>query len=177
MIEAGDGILDGQRPRGPDTWSRALQPSGNRPAPKRAHPRCPRHLTTTSIDGQRETAATLVGLGGRHIDIGQSPDERHVVLADPEGNEFCLIEPGNDFLAGCGRLGAINCDGTCTTGYFWSGALGWPLVWDQDDETALRAPDGAGPLITWSGPPLIPKIGRTDSISTSLRPATSISEA
>ena len=99
------------------------------------------------------------------------------MLADPEGNEFCLIEPGNDFLAGCGRLGAINCDGTRTTGYFWSEALGWPLVWDQDDETAIRATDGSGPHITWSGPPLIPKIGRTDSISTSLRPATSISEA
>jgi catechol 2,3-dioxygenase-like lactoylglutathione lyase family enzyme len=117
-------------------------------------------LTTTSIDDQRETAATLVELGGRHIDIGQSPDERHVVLADPEGNEFCLIEPGNKFLAGCGRLGAINCDGTRATGYFWSEALGWPLVWDQDEETAIRAPDGTGPLITWSGPPLIPKIGK-----------------
>jgi predicted enzyme related to lactoylglutathione lyase len=117
-------------------------------------------LTTTSIDDQRETAATLVELGGSYIDIGQSPDEGHVVLADPEGNEFCLIEPGNKFLAGCGRLGAINCDGTRTTGYFWSEALGWPLVWDQDEETAIRAPDGTGPLITWSGPPLIPKIGK-----------------
>lgn len=117
-------------------------------------------LTTTSIDDQRDTAAMLVELGGRSIDIGQSPDEDHVVLADPEGNEFCLIEPGNKFLAGCGRLGAINCDGTRATGYFWSEALGWPLVWDQDEETAIRAPDGTGPLITWSGPPLITKIGK-----------------
>jgi hypothetical protein len=117
-------------------------------------------LTTTSQVDQDETVARLVELGARHIDIGQSPDEPHVVLADPEGNEFCIIEPTNKFLADCGRLGAINCDGTRAVGYFWSAALGWPLVWDQDEETAIRALDGTGPLITWSGPPLIPKFGK-----------------
>src|SRR5664280_512627 len=38
-------------------------------------------------------------------------------------------------------------------GYFWSEALGWPLVWDQDQETAIRSPHG-GPKLTWGGPPL-----------------------
>jgi predicted enzyme related to lactoylglutathione lyase len=117
-------------------------------------------LTTTSIEDQHESVARLVGLGARHIDIGQRPDEGHVVLADPEGNEFCIIEPGNNFLAGCGRLGSVTCDGTRAAGYFWSAALGWPLVWDQDEETAIRAPDVTGPLITWGGPPLAPKIGK-----------------
>jgi len=41
-------------------------------------------------------------------------------------------------------------------GYFWSRALGWPLVWDQDEETAIRAPHG-GPKITWGGPPVRPR--------------------
>ena len=117
-------------------------------------------LTTVSIDDQQDTVARLVALGARHIDIGQSPEEGHVVLADPEGNEFCILGPHNAFLAGCGRLGAFNCDGSRTTGYFWSAVLGWPLVWDQDEETAIRAPDGTGPLITWSGPPLLPKIAK-----------------
>ena len=117
-------------------------------------------LTTESIDEQHETVARLIDLGARHIDIGQGPDETHVVLADPEGNELCILAPYNNFLAGCRRLGAINCDGTRKVGYFWSEALGWPLVWDQDEETAIRAPDGTGPLITWSGPPLIPKFGK-----------------
>jgi len=116
-------------------------------------------LTTESIDDQNDTVARLVEIGARHVDIGQSADEGHVVLADPEGNEFCVIEPGNTFLAGCGRLGSINCDGTQALGYFWSEALGWPLVWDQDEETAIRASDRTGPLITWSGPPLMPRIG------------------
>ena len=38
-------------------------------------------------------------------------------------------------------------------------ALGWPLVWDQDQETAIRSPHG-GPKITWGGPPLTPKTGK-----------------
>jgi hypothetical protein len=43
--------------------------------------------------------------------------------------------------------------------YFWSAALGWPLVWDQNEETAIRSPHG-GPKITWGGPPQEPKPGR-----------------
>jgi len=114
-------------------------------------------LTTRSLDDQNETVHELVALGARHIDIGQGPDQPHVVLADPEGNEFCVIEPTNAFLADCGRLGAVNCDGRKETGYFWSIALGWPLVWDQNEETVIQAPDGTWPMITWSGPPLLPK--------------------
>ncbi|WP_049563964.1 VOC family protein [Nonomuraea sp. SBT364] len=116
-------------------------------------------LTSTSLEDQRATVARALKLGGRHIDIGQSPDEPHVVLADPEGNEFCVIEPGNNFLAECGFIGALSCDGTQEVGYFWSAALGWPLVWDQDQETAIRSPHG-GPKITWGGPPVAPKLGK-----------------
>ncbi|WP_037305979.1 VOC family protein [Amycolatopsis orientalis] len=109
-------------------------------------------LTSTSLENQRETVAKALELGGGHIDIGQGPEEEHVVLADPEGNEFCVIEPGNDFLADCGFVGALACDGSQEVGYFWSKALEWPLVWDQDQETAIRSPHG-GPKITWGGPP------------------------
>jgi predicted enzyme related to lactoylglutathione lyase len=116
-------------------------------------------LTSTSLDDQRATVARALELGARHIDVGQRPDEEHVVLADPEGNEFCVIEPGNDFLAECGFIGAVACDGSQDVGYFWSEALGWPLVWDEDEETAIRAPYG-GPKITWGGPPYNPKTGR-----------------
>jgi predicted enzyme related to lactoylglutathione lyase len=114
-------------------------------------------LTTTSIDDQTDTVERLLALGACHIDIGQGSDEPHVVLADPEGNEFCVIEPTNSFLADCDRLGSITCDGSPEVGHFWSNALGWPLVWDQDEETAIRAPDGTGPFITW-GPPARPKV-------------------
>jgi catechol 2,3-dioxygenase-like lactoylglutathione lyase family enzyme len=130
------------------------------PTPKRGPNRHHLDLTTTSLDDQRDSAARLVELGGRPIDIGQKPEEGHIVLADPEGNELCLIEPTNRFLAGCPRMGAVSCDGSMAVGYFWSAALGWPLVWDQDEETAIQAPDGTGPKITWGGPPVNPKLGQ-----------------
>jgi predicted enzyme related to lactoylglutathione lyase len=117
------------------------------------------HLTSTSLDDQQSTVARALGLGGRHIDVGQLPEEEHVVLADPEGNEFCVIEPGNSFLAGCGFLGELACEGSQEVGYFWSEALGWPLVWDQDQETAIQSPSG-GTKIAWGGPPLMPKTGK-----------------
>lgn len=117
-------------------------------------------LTTTSIEDQQDIVDRLIEAGARHIDIGQRKDEGHVVLADPEGNEFCIIEPHNNFLAGCPRLGAINAQGTRQVGLFWSEVLGWPLIWDQDDETAIRAPDGTGPIIQWSGPPLMTRMGK-----------------
>ncbi len=114
---------------------------------------------TSNLEGQQEIVARAVELGARHIDIGQRPEEGHVVLADPEGNEFCVIAPGNDFLADCGFLGAVASEGTQEVGYFWAEALGWPLVWDQDQETAIRSPHG-GPKITWGGPPVNPKLGK-----------------
>jgi catechol 2,3-dioxygenase-like lactoylglutathione lyase family enzyme len=116
-------------------------------------------LTTASLDDQTGTVAELLTRGAHHVDIGQTPDEDHVVLADPEGNELCVLAPGSQFLAGCPRLGAVNCDGTHELGVFWSRALGWPLVWDHEEETAIQAPTGAGPKITWSGTPLMPRWG------------------
>ena len=116
------------------------------------------HLTSTSLDDQLQTVAKSLELGARHIDVGQRPEEGHVVLADPEGNEFCVIEPGNTFLADCGFLGELACDGSQQVGYFWSEALGWPLVWDQNQETSIRSPHG-GPKVSWGGPPLLPKTG------------------
>jgi predicted enzyme related to lactoylglutathione lyase len=116
-------------------------------------------LTSTSLEDQQQTVARALGLGARHIDIGQRPEDEHVVLADPEGNEFCVIEPGNKFLADCGFIGALVGNGSQEVGYFWREALGWPLVWDQDQETAIRSPHG-GPKITWGGPPLRPKTGK-----------------
>lgn len=127
--------------------------------PKQGQNRMHFDLTSASLEDQQQTVATALGLGGRHIDVGQLPEEEHVVLADPEGNELCVIEPGNAFLAGCGAIGALACDGSQEVGYFWSKALDWPLVWDQDEETAIQSPRG-GTKITWGGPPVAPKTGR-----------------
>ncbi|MFI6317194.1 VOC family protein [Nonomuraea sp. NPDC050556] len=116
-------------------------------------------LTSKTLEQQQETVARALELGARRLDIGQGPDAAHVVLGDPEGNEFDVIEPGNNFLAECGFIGALASDGTQEVGYFWSRALEWPLVWDQDEETAIRSPHG-GPKITWGGPPVAEKLGK-----------------
>ncbi len=87
--------------------------------------------------------------------MGQRPEEGHVVLADPAGNEFCVIESGNFFLADCGFLGELACHGSRDVGVFWSAALDWPLVWDQDEETAVQSPQG-GTKVAWGGPPVRP---------------------
>lgn len=116
-------------------------------------------LTSDSPEAMAASVQRGVAAGGRLIDIGQTAEEGHEVLADPEGNELCIIEPGNRFLAGTGTIGAINCDGSQALGYFWSAALGWPLVWDQDQETAIQSPAG-GSKMTWSGPPLMPRYER-----------------
>jgi hypothetical protein len=119
-------------------------------------------LTSTCLEDQQQTVASSLGLGARHIDIDQRPDEGHVVLVDPEGNEFCVIGPDNNLLADCGFIGALACDGSQDVGYFWSEALGWPLVWDQDpgDRDPLAR---GGPKVTYGGPPVGPKTGKPDS--------------
>ncbi|MGN6576495.1 MAG: VOC family protein [Nocardioides sp.] len=117
------------------------------------------HLTSESAEDQQHTVEAALGLGGRHLDVGQRPEEGHVVLADPDGNELCVIPPGSSFLAGCGRLGEVACDGSRDVGVFWHQALGWPLVWDQDEETAIQSPSG-GTKLAWGGPPIAPKHGR-----------------
>jgi len=114
------------------------------------------HLTSTSLADQQFTVMKALELGASHLDVGQRPEEGHVVLADVEGYAFDVIEPGNNFLAGCGFLGELACDGTREVGLFWSKALDWPLVWDQNQETAIQSRHG-GTKVSWGGPPLHPK--------------------
>ena len=117
------------------------------------------HVTSDGVGSQDEVVGRALDLGGEHIDVGQLPEEDHVVLADPEGSAFCVIPPGNNFLAGCGFLGEVSCDGSRAVGVFWRDALGWELVWDEGGETAVQAPQG-GTKLAWGGPPIEPKTGR-----------------
>jgi len=117
------------------------------------------HLTSSTTEDQRRTVETVLRLGGDRFGTKPLPMGRDVFLADPGGNEFCVIEPGNDFLAGCGFLGEFTCDGTREVGLFWRDALGWLLVWDQGKQTAIQSPRG-GTKISWDSWPAAPKNGR-----------------
>ena len=45
------------------------------------------------LDDQAAEVERLIAMGATHADVGQSADVSWVVLADPEGNEFCVLSP------------------------------------------------------------------------------------
>ena len=50
------------------------------------------HPDLVAADGAVEAeVARLLALGANRADVGQKGDEGFTVLADPEGNEFCLL--------------------------------------------------------------------------------------
>lgn len=50
------------------------------------------HLDVSPIDRSTADEVTrLLGLGATRADVGQGPDRGWVVMADPEGNEFCVL--------------------------------------------------------------------------------------
>ena len=51
------------------------------------------HLDLRPQDGSDQAAELerLLAMGARRVDVGQGSDVTWVVLADPEGNEFCLL--------------------------------------------------------------------------------------
>ncbi len=60
------------------------------PEPKRVKNRL--HLDVNPVDRtQAEEVERLIALGARRADIGQG-DVPWVVLLDPEGNEFCVLD-------------------------------------------------------------------------------------
>ena len=42
-------------------------------------------------DNQEAEVARLLGLGAKRVDVGQNDEVTWVVMADPEGNEFCVL--------------------------------------------------------------------------------------
>ena len=54
-------------------------------------------LTTSAADRDQEIER-LIGLGARRVDVGQTGEESWTVLADPEGNEFCVVRPKDTLI-------------------------------------------------------------------------------
>jgi hypothetical protein len=123
------------------------------PEPKVGKNRIHLDLVSESPDHHTEMVDRLLAVGASRIDIGQGEAE-WTVLADPEGNEFCVVRRG-EFLATTGLIGSIVFEPAeyPAVGRFWSEATGWPVVYDQDGDMAIRHPSGQGPFITF-GPPL-----------------------
>ncbi len=57
------------------------------------------HIDLNATDRDQDAELQrLLGLGARPADVGQTGDEQWHVLADPEGNEFCLLRTRLDPL-------------------------------------------------------------------------------
>ena len=104
-------------------------------------------LRSAGADQQAATVARLTGAGARHADIGQGDEVPWVVLADPEGNEFCVLDPRDEYAA-TGAVAALVVDSADPhrLAGFWSEATGWPRV-AGGDLASLRSPSGQGPFL------------------------------
>jgi hypothetical protein len=130
------------------------------PEPKTGKNRIHLDLVSESPQHQFEFVDRLIALGAQRVDIGQSGDADHVVLADPEGNELCVVRR-SDFSATTDLIGAIVFEpADPIVGRFWSEATGWPIVYDQDGDIAIREPDGRGPFMTFGPPTGTTKTGK-----------------
>ena len=112
----------------------------HRPAEDRAQPDALRpdqhHPGGPGADGGPGTGPRRDGTWTR-----PAPGHRSLVLADPEGNEFYVIPPGNNFLAGRGPVGALSTRRIAARSAT-SGARPWAGRWsgtrarDRDPVTA-----------------------------------------
>jgi len=111
-------------------------------------------LASTSTGDQQRTVATLLAAGARRVDLGQSADALFTVLADPEGNEFCVLEPRDEY-ADTGPIASIvlNSDDPAESSRFWARASGWDLVSSTDSYVGMRAPGGRGPFLDFNASP------------------------
>ena len=50
-------------------------------------------LAPRAGDDQASEVRRLLEMGATRVDVGQGDDKTWVVLADPEGNEFCVLSP------------------------------------------------------------------------------------
>ena len=58
------------------------------------------HLDLNPSAEERESEIErILALGARRVDIGQTGAESWTVLADPEGNEFCVLRPKRTLIA------------------------------------------------------------------------------
>ncbi|MHA7189776.1 VOC family protein [Arthrobacter sp. MDT2-16] len=113
------------------------------PEPPAAGPRL--HLDLRGGSRQAVEVDRLLGLGARHLDVGQG-DVPWVVLADPEGNPCCVMHERAEYT-GTGPIAALPLDSSDADrdARFWSWLTGWVPV--PGRPRTLRHPSLLGPLL------------------------------
>ena len=119
---------------------------------KRGKNRLHLDLASRTPGHQAALVDRALSLGARHVDVGQGPPEEKrvpwVVLADPEGNEFCVLEPREQYV-GTGSIASVVTDARdpARVAGFWAAALGWEIGVREQAIVGLRPPDGRGPWV------------------------------
>jgi len=127
------------------------------PEPVAPEPRL--HLDVGGGARQAEVVQRALELGAHHLDIGQH-DVPWVVLADPEGNPFCVMEERPEYDTS-GPIAALPLDSAdpARDAAFWAELSGWQQV-SSAMPAALRHPSGRGVLLELCPEPR-PKDGGT----------------
>ncbi len=104
-------------------------------------------LSSTSLGDQSAQVERLLSLGASRVNIGQG-DVPWEILADPEGNEFCVLEPRDDYRdARPVAAIIIDCARPDDLVRFWAEATGWKVHASEQAFASLRAPAGTGPFL------------------------------
>ncbi|MFF6793819.1 VOC family protein [Streptomyces filamentosus] len=118
-----------------------------RPEAKTVKNRVHLDLATTSTAHQAELVARLKDLGATPVDVGQG-DVPWTVMADPEGNEFCVLEP-RPVYDGTGPIAAVvvDCADPREMARFWGEAMDWTVHEVTDEQATMRSAQGVGPYL------------------------------
>ncbi|HET9967464.1 MAG TPA: VOC family protein [Streptosporangiaceae bacterium] len=125
------------------------------PEPKAGKNRVHLDLATESRRHQAAEVERLLALGAAPAGIGQG-DVPWTVLADPEGNEFCVLDP-RPVYRDTGPVAAVvaDCADPDAIVGFWELATGWKPASSTNGGRSLRSPDGLGPYLE-----LLPSLDR-----------------
>ncbi len=115
------------------------------PEPKTVKNRVHLDLATTSAAHQAQLVARLTDLGATPADVGQG-DVEWTVMADPEGNEFCVLDSLHDQTGPIGIV-SVDCADPQAMARFWGQAMDWELHKVTDHSAVLRSAKGVGPYL------------------------------
>lgn len=134
-----------------------LDPDGSHPFPElsfigdgdpdRGQERVHLDLNSFSTADQEATVERLLAMGATRADVGQAADAPFTVLADPEGNNFCVLDPRPEYahLGSVAGLTLAAHDAAALRDH-WAAATGWDVTTDEPDYAVLTPPGGGFPL-------------------------------
>lgn len=129
-------------PPGGRTWGRGLLLyTDHGTGPKRT--KNPAHLDLRPADQHAEVSRAS-RLGAVHVDVGQG-DVSWAVLADPAGNEFCILAADGSVPDGLVvEAWALDVADVERATRFWSELLGWEVAERESGYARLVDPTGEG---------------------------------